>query len=209
MKAEQTAILCSERSKCVPVKCTRVSGNFSLMRSIITKCDRHRHSTIIGCRLYCHNYFINGWYCYLVVINMVTQTFKVYIFCVNYWFLQGGTAFAAYSCLFVSSEFLISASCWDYSNYHIGDQRRFRRACVSAQSRQSLRLLHTSSIKVDEGSDQTLDTYLLAMTAHARLKNAFAEDEKYDNLMRWLIYFHSVCFASFARFSVCVRHTFR
>ena len=26
------------------------------------------------------------------------------------------------------------------------------------------------------------------MAAHARLKNEFTEDEKYHNLMRWLIY---------------------
>ena len=28
------------------------------------------------------------------------------------------------------------------------------------------------------------------MAAHARLKNKFTEDEKYHNLMRWLIVFH-------------------
>ena len=31
------------------------------------------------------------------------------------------------------------ASSWDYGTYRIGDQRRLRRACASAQSRQSLR----------------------------------------------------------------------
>ena len=37
---------------------------------------------------------------------------------------------------------------------HIGDQRRLRRACASAQSRQSLRCSHTWSMEVDEESDQ-------------------------------------------------------
>ena len=46
----------------------------------------------------------------------------------------------------------IWASSWDYGN-HIGDQRRLRRACASAQSRQSLRCSHTWSMEVDEGSD--------------------------------------------------------
>ena len=35
------------------------------------------------------------------------------------------------------------------------------------------------------------------MAAHLRLKNVFTEDEKYDNLMTWLIYFprvHIYCF---------------
>ena len=48
----------------------------------------------------------------------------------------------------------IWASSWDYSTYHIGDQRRLRRACASAQSRQSLRCSYTWSMEVDEGSDQ-------------------------------------------------------
>ena len=34
----------------------------------------------------------------------------------------------------------------------IGDQRRLRRACASAQSRQSLRCSHTWSMEVNEGS---------------------------------------------------------
>ena len=34
------------------------------------------------------------------------------------------------------------ASSWDYGTYHIGDQRRLRRACAFAPSHQSLRCLH-------------------------------------------------------------------
>ena len=49
---------------------------------------------------------------------------------------------------------IIWASSWDYGTYHIGDQRRLRRACTSAQSRKSLRCSHTLSMEVDEGSDQ-------------------------------------------------------
>ena len=42
------------------------------------------------------------------------------------------------------------ASSWDYGTYHIGDQRRLRRACASAQSRQSLRCSRTW-MEADEG----------------------------------------------------------
>ena len=49
------------------------------------------------------------------------------------------------------------ASSWDYGSYHIGDQRRLRRACASAQSRQSLRCSHTWTMEIDEGSDQNSD----------------------------------------------------
>ena len=41
------------------------------------------------------------------------------------------------------------AGSWDYGTFHIGDQRRLRRACASAQSRQSLCCLHTWSMEVD------------------------------------------------------------
>ena len=49
------------------------------------------------------------------------------------------------------------ASSWDYGTYHIGNQRRLRRACASAQSRQSLRCSHTWSMEVDERSNQKSD----------------------------------------------------
>ena len=49
------------------------------------------------------------------------------------------------------------ASSWYYGTYHIDDQRRLRRACASAQSRQSLRCSHTWTMEVDEGSDQKSD----------------------------------------------------
>ena len=41
------------------------------------------------------------------------------------------------------------ASSWDFGTYRIGDQQRLRRACASAQSRQSLRCSHTWTIIVD------------------------------------------------------------
>ena len=42
-------------------------------------------------------------------------------------------------------------------------------------------------MEVDEGSDQKSDIKPNRMSAHARLKNEFTEDEKYHNLLRWLI----------------------
>ena len=49
------------------------------------------------------------------------------------------------------------ASSWDYGTYQIGDQRWLRRACASAQFRQSLRCSHTWSVEVDKESDQKSD----------------------------------------------------
>ena len=60
---------------------------------------------------------------------------------------------------------------------------------ASAQSRQSLHCSYTWSMKVDKGSDQKSDILPNWMAAHACLKNEFTEDEKYYNLMSWLIYY--------------------
>ena len=73
------------------------------------------------------------------------------------------------------------------TTYRIYEQPRFRQACASAQSRQSLRCLRTWSIGAGEGFDKTLEIYALWMTAHARLKNEFTEGDKCHNLKSWLI----------------------
>ena len=78
------------------------------------------------------------------------------------------------------------ASSWDYGTYHIGDKRRLRRACASAQSRQSLHCSHTWSMEEDEGSYKNQTSNPHWMAAHVRLKNEFTEDEKCHNLMSWL-----------------------
>ena len=82
----------------------------------------------------------------------------------------------------------IGVSSWDYDSYHIGDQRRLRRACASAQSRQSFHCSHTGSMEVDEGSDKKSDIFPHWMAALVRLKNDFTEDEKNHNLVSWLIF---------------------
>ena len=60
----------------------------------------------------------------------------------------------------------------------MGDQRRLRRACASAQSRQSLRCSHTWSMEVDEESDKKSDIWPHWMAAHECLKNEFTEDKR-------------------------------
>ena len=84
------------------------------------------------------------------------------------------------------NQSLLCNTTWDYDTYHIGDQRRLRQACASAQSRQSLHCSHTWSMEVDEGSDQKSDIWPHWVDTHARLKNEFTEDKKCHNLMRWL-----------------------
>ena len=43
-------------------------------------------------------------------------------------------------------------------------------------------------MEVDDGSDQKSDILPHWMAAHARLEKELTEDEKYNNLMRWLIF---------------------
>ena len=43
-------------------------------------------------------------------------------------------------------------------------------------------------MEVDKGLDQKSDIEPGWTAVHALFKNAFMEDEKYHNLMRWLIY---------------------
>ena len=77
------------------------------------------------------------------------------------------------------------ASSWDYGTYRIGEQRRLRRDCASAQSRQSLRCSHTQRMEVDEGSDQNQTcspSGLLRMRVwRLSLRRAMCQ-----NLMSWL-----------------------
>ena len=68
----------------------------------------------------------------------------------------------------------ILASARDFGTYSISEQRRLRRVCAYAQTRQSLRSSHTQSRDTDEGSDQTLDNWPRWICQHVRLKEAFA-----------------------------------
>ena len=52
---------------------------------------------------------------------------------------------------------MIEPSSRDFGTYRISEQRRLRRVCTYAQTRQSLRCSHTQSMDADESSDQTLD----------------------------------------------------
>ena len=81
-------------------------------------------------------------------------------------------------------------SSWDFGTYHTGDQRRLRRACISAQSRQSLRCSHTWSMEVNEGSDQNIRHLApLDGCACAFEEWVYGGRKVYHNLMSWLKYF--------------------
>ena len=56
-----------------------------------------------------------------------------------------------------------------------GEQRRFRRACASAQSRQNLRCSLIQAVSQEEPSDRKPDPWHLWMAGHAQLKFVMTE----------------------------------
>ena len=88
----------------------------------------------------------------------------------------------------VFNIFHIWASSWDYGTYHIGDQRRLRRACGSAQFARAFAIRTHEVWKKTKGPTKNQTSSLTGwLAAHARLRNEFLEDEKCHDLMTWLI----------------------
>ena len=62
--------------------------------------------------------------------------------------------------------------------YRLCEQRRFRRACASAQSRQNLRCSLIQALNQEEPSDRKPDSWPLWMAGHAQLKLVMTECSK-------------------------------
>ena len=58
----------------------------------------------------------------------------------------------------------------EFGTYRLCEQRRFRRACASAQSRQNLRCSLIQAVSQEEPSDRKPDPWPLWMAGHAQLK---------------------------------------
>ena len=63
----------------------------------------------------------------------------------------------------------------EFGTYRLCEQRRFRRACASAQSRQNLRCSLIQAVNQEEPSDRKSDPWLLWMAGHAQLKFVITE----------------------------------
>ena len=66
----------------------------------------------------------------------------------------------------------------EFGTYRICEQRRFRRACASAQSRQNLRYSLIQALSQEEPSDRKPDPWPLWMAGHAQLKFVMTECSK-------------------------------
>ena len=89
----------------------------------------------------------------------------------------------------------------EFGTYCLCEQRRFRRACASAQSRQNLCCSLIQAASQEEPSDRKPDPWFLWMAGHAQLKFVMTECSKtqirltgliccQDALMRT----HNICF---------------
>ena len=66
----------------------------------------------------------------------------------------------------------------EFGTYRLCEQRRFRRACASAQSRQNLRCSLIQAVSQEEPSDRKPDPWPLWMPGHAQLKFVMTECSK-------------------------------
>ena len=66
----------------------------------------------------------------------------------------------------------------EFGTYRLCEQRRFRRACASAQSRQNLRCSLIQAVSQEEPSDRKPDPWPLWMAGHAQLKLVMTECSK-------------------------------
>ena len=66
----------------------------------------------------------------------------------------------------------------EFGTYCLCEQRRFRRACASAQSRQNLRCSLIQAVSQEEPSDRKPDPWSLSMAGHAQLKFLMTECSK-------------------------------
>ena len=72
----------------------------------------------------------------------------------------------------------IWAASSEFGTYRLCEQRRFRRACASAQSRQNLRCSLKQAVSQEEPSDRKPDPWPLWMAEHAQLKFVMTECSK-------------------------------
>ena len=78
-------------------------------------------------------------------------------------------------CRKCSQKQVIWAASSEFGTYRLCEQRRFRRACASAQSRQNLRCSLIQAESQEEPSDRNPDPWPLWMAGHAQLKFVMTE----------------------------------
>ena len=86
--------------------------------------------------------------------------------------------FCNVSLLNPSINLTVWAASSEFGTYRLCEQRRFRRACASAQSRQNLRYSLIQAVSQEEPSGRKPDPWSLWMAGHAQLKFVMTECSK-------------------------------
>ena len=86
------------------------------------------------------------------------------------------------------NKYVIWTASSEFGTYHLCEQRRFRRACASAQSRQNLRCSLIQAVSQEDPSDRKPDPWSLWMAGHAQLKFLMTECSKTQIRLTGLIY---------------------
>ena len=81
----------------------------------------------------------------------------------------------------------------EFGAYRLCKQRRFRRACTSAQSHQNLRCSLIQAVSQEEPSDRKPDPWPLWMAGHAQLKFVMTECSKIQIRLTGLIWNWYIC----------------
>ena len=102
---------------------------------------------------------------------------------------------------FILFKYFIWAAPSEFGTYRLCEQRRFRRACASAQSRQNLRCSLIQAVSQEEPSDRKPDPQPLWMAGHAQLKFVMTECSKTQIRLAGLICSFEYC-TTFSQFSV-------
>ena len=91
-------------------------------------------------------------------------------------------------CYFVQTTYInIWACSCTNGTYNICEQRRLKRACASAQSRQSLRCSLTQHRELEDASDKEPETWPYWTAVQVHLKDCLEHNLKVSLLLRWLI----------------------
>ena len=77
----------------------------------------------------------------------------------------------------------------EFGTNHLCEQRRFRRACASAQSRQNLRCSLIQAVSQEEPSERKPDPWPLWMAGHAQLKFVMTECSRTQIRLTGLIWY--------------------
>ena len=91
---------------------------------------------------------------------------------------------------YLSCYFLIWTASSEFGTYRLCEQRRIRRACASAQSRENLRCSLIQAVNQEEPSDRKPDPWPLWMAGHAQLKFVMTECSKTQIRLTGLIWLY-------------------